>query len=144
MKCTYLVWSCKAPWLRPAQKHHVTCTTVNSCYNTPNPHAGATPSARLATTAYYYICIYIVTQSAPPTNYKEPAENGPLSIQVWMKPDSLYWPSLSIWAISYTCQQIRSWVIPTPHSHINFYSTIFFSVPKLLFSTRFFDHLQAW
>jgi len=56
-------------------------------------------SNRLATTAYCYICIYIVTQSDPPTNYEEPTENGPLRIHVWMEPDSLYWLSLSTWAI---------------------------------------------
>jgi hypothetical protein len=82
--------------LHNLEKHHVTCTTINSCYNTPNPHTGATPSVRLATTAYCYIRTYIITQSAPPTNYKEPTENGPLRIQVWMIPGSLYWPS---WAL---------------------------------------------
>jgi len=41
--------------LHSLQKYHVT-TTVDSCYNTPNPHTGATPSARLATTTHCYIC----------------------------------------------------------------------------------------
>jgi hypothetical protein len=60
------------------QKLHATCTTVNT---SPNPHTGVTQSARLAMTAYNYIIIYIFTQSAPPTNYKEPAKSGPLRIQ---------------------------------------------------------------
>ena len=64
--------------LHSLQKHHVTCTTVNSCYNTPNPHAAATPSARLATTA-----TSADWQYAPSTTHNRPT-------QVRIKPDSWY------------------------------------------------------